>query len=189
MLTHRPGEAAGFVLAGGQSRRMGLDKALLRIADQPLVERVARAVEIAAGSATIIGPAERYAHLGRRVIPDEKPGAGPLGGIVTALSATDAEYSVITACDLPDLTAEFLTRLVAFARSTGPADCWVPEGPNGLEPLCAVWNARALSKLRCALAAGTRKMKEVIAGIETCTFPVSDGAVFRNVNTPRDWAR
>lgn len=189
MLTHRPGKVAGFVLAGGESRRMGTDKALLNVAGEPLLERVARAVEDAAGCVTIIGPPERYAHLGRRVIPDEKPGLGPLGGIVTALGATDAEYSIITACDLPEISTEFLARLLAFARETPPGDCWVPRGPSGLEPLCAVWHAGALSRLRCALAAGTRKMKEVIAGLETHTFPVPDSAVFRNINTPQDWAR
>jgi molybdopterin-guanine dinucleotide biosynthesis protein A len=82
---------AGFVLAGGRSSRMGRDKALLTIDGEALLTRVARQVAAVAGSVTVIGPPERYSHLSLEVVPDRTPGAGPLGGIDTALGLGRAE--------------------------------------------------------------------------------------------------
>ena len=92
---------AGFVLVGGNSTRMGRDKAQLPLHGRTLVEHIAGAVAEAAGSVTLIGAPERYPDLGIRMLPDSRPGAGPLGGICTALASTDAEWNLIVACDMP----------------------------------------------------------------------------------------
>src|SRR6476619_4706690 len=97
----QPETVASFVLAGGRSSRMGTNKALLPYRAGTLVERIAAEVQAAAGSVTVVGPPEIYAPLGLTAIPDLRPGLGPLGGIVTALTATAASLSLIVACDLP----------------------------------------------------------------------------------------
>src|SRR2546430_16784821 len=104
---------AGFVLVGGNSSRMGRDKAGLLVHGSTLAEHVAAAVAEAAGSATLIGPPERYGHLGIPVLPDLRPGSGPLGGILTALTASPAEWDLGAACDLSALDAAVLKELVA----------------------------------------------------------------------------
>jgi molybdenum cofactor guanylyltransferase len=179
---------AGFVLAGGASRRMGSDKALLPFRGRTLVEHVAAAVREAAGIVTIIGNPERYGHFGIRVLADERPGFGPLGGVITALATGSVEWSLVVACDLAGITAAFLLELLDAAHSSSGLECLVPRSPVGLEPLCAVWHISALPKLRCALEAGRLKMKEVVLLLETRIWPVADSQFFRNINTPDEWA-
>src|SRR5439155_2404727 len=134
-----PGTArAGFVLVGGNSSRMGQDKARLPLHGKTLVEHVAAAVAEAAGSVTLVGAPERYQSLGFPIVPDDRPGAGPLAGIHAALGASRADWNLIVACDMPVLSAPFLKSLLAAAESSG-ADCLIPSGPSGLPgPLCAV---------------------------------------------------
>jgi molybdenum cofactor guanylyltransferase len=72
---------AAFVLAGGASRRMGRDKALLKLDGVPMIVRMARLAGPHVASVTVIGPPKRYASLGLCVVPDRWPGVGPLGGL------------------------------------------------------------------------------------------------------------
>src|ERR1700730_18212286 len=93
--------SAGFVLCGGRSSRMGRDKGLLPIDGRALVERTAERVRAAAGSVTLIGSPERYAHLGLPVAPDLIPDCGPIGGLYTALKMTHAEWDLLVARAIP----------------------------------------------------------------------------------------
>jgi molybdenum cofactor guanylyltransferase len=79
---------AAFVLAGSASRHMGREKALLALNGVPMVVRMARLAEPHVASVTVVDPPERYAQLGQCVVLDRWQGAGPLGGILTALGAS-----------------------------------------------------------------------------------------------------
>jgi len=179
--------AAGFVLAGGQSSRMGRDKALLPYRDTVLVDWIARQVETAAGSATLVGPPERYRSLGHPVLADLRPGCGPLAGIETALSATPAEFNLIVACDLPNLTAELLAGLLA-AAIRHDADCTLPEAPGAPQPpLCAVWRRRCRDAVREALDQGVRKLAHLLQQLRVSRWKLDDPAWAVNLNTPEQY--
>jgi molybdopterin-guanine dinucleotide biosynthesis protein A len=177
---------AGFVLAGGRSSRMGLDKALLEVEGATLIERIAGQVRRAAGSATIIGPAERYSHLGFPVVADLVEGLGPLGGLYTALSATRADWNLIVACDLPEVSAELLADLLEAAERCGRR-ALVPSSRAGLEPLCAVYHRSLLREVVRAINHKALKMQDFVSEIGAAMWPAPEGAWFRNVNTPADW--
>jgi molybdopterin-guanine dinucleotide biosynthesis protein A len=180
---------AGFVLVGGKSSRMGQDKASLPFQGKTLVEHVAAAVAEAAGSVTLVGPPDRYQNLGFPILPDRRPGAGPLGGIYTALYAARADWNLIVACDMPGISAEFLKSVLAAAESSG-ADCLIPSGPSGQpEPLCAVYHSRCLAAICAALDRNVRKVTDGLAGLRIASWPVADSRVFRNVNTPEERAQ
>jgi molybdopterin-guanine dinucleotide biosynthesis protein A len=167
---------------------MGMPKALLPFRGATLIEYVAGEVLTAAGTVTIVGRPELYAGLGLDVIADERPGFGPLGGLLTALGSASAEWSLVVACDLPRITAALLGELIEAARCSLEPDCVVAKSARGVEPLCAVWHARAIPKLRCALEHGRLKMKEVVELVGARAWPVADPQILCNINAPEDWA-
>src|SRR5271165_4394157 len=127
---------AGWILAGGRSSRMGVDKALLEIDGQPLVSRVAREAAKVCAPVSLVGDPAVYGHLGFPVIPDRFPGRGPLAGIEAALGATEADWNLLLACDMPALETAVLESLFAAG-----GDCALPRYPDGtVEPLCAVYH-------------------------------------------------
>jgi len=184
---HFPVSRAGFVLAGGASSRMGRDKALLPFRGGALAAYVAAMVAAAAGSAMLIGDPQKYRHLGYPVIPDRTPGAGPLGGIETALCSTIADWNLVLACDMPAISPDILRDLLDAAERSG-ADALVPEDISGrLQPLCAVYHRRAAAILRSALDRGVRKITEALDGLDAALWPMVDDVCFTNLNTPEEW--
>jgi molybdenum cofactor guanylyltransferase len=184
---------AGFILGGGESSRMGMDKGLLEIDGVAVILRTARLVEMVAGAARVVGGMEMYRRLGLRAIADDWPGAGPLGGIATALRASEAEWNLIVACDLPYLTQAWLAFLVQRAGASA-ADAVVPMNERGAEPLCAMYHSRGEAVIRGALEEGTRKVTDGLARVrveylepaEWKCFD-SEGLLFKNMNTPADY--
>jgi molybdopterin-guanine dinucleotide biosynthesis protein A len=183
------------VLAGGKSSRMGRDKALLELGGVSLVERAARLTESAAGSATIVGTNEAFGGLGLRVVADDWPGSGPLGGIATALRVTEARWNLVIACDLPYLTRAWLEFLVrSAARAESGVGAIVPMNERGAEPLCAMYAKESEQAIRAALEGGTRKVTDGLAGLRVKYLEPgewkgfdSEGLLFKNMNSPEDY--
>ena len=181
------------MLAGGESSRMGRNKALLELGGVPLVVRVARLVAAVTGAATVVGWPEAYSGLGLGAIRDDWPGAGPLGGIATALRASESEWNLVVACDLPYLTKPWLEHLAHRAHVSN-ADAVLPMNDAGAEPLCAMYNKAAEAAIWLALDRGTRKVTDGLAGLhieyiekrEWKDFD-SEGLLFKNMNSAADY--
>jgi molybdopterin-guanine dinucleotide biosynthesis protein A len=112
--------AAGFVLAGGQSTRMGRDKALLPFAGQPLVAHALSTLREAGLPISIAGARSSLAAFAP-IVEDAQPGLGPLSGICAALSSTSARLAVFLPVDLPLLPASLVAFLLRHAQTTGSA--------------------------------------------------------------------
>jgi molybdopterin-guanine dinucleotide biosynthesis protein A len=180
---------AGYVLVGGRSSRFGADKALLDWHGRPLALHVAREVQEAAGVVTLVGAPERYAHLGLAVILDPVSGHGPLAGLQAALEHTSADWNLVVACDMPNLTAPFLRSLLETAAGRDP-DLLLPRDAAGrAEPLCAVYHRRCLPAIQAAIRQDIHKMTDAFASLRVLWWPVADPRIFANLNTPADRAR
>ena len=180
---------AGFVLVGGNSSRMGQDKACLPYRGATLVEYVAAAVAEAAGSVTLVGAPERYPGLDLPRIADSRTGSGPLAGIHSALSASRAAWNLIVACDMPGVSGPFLSSLLDAAERSG-CDCLIPAGPSGLpEPLCAVYHLSCLGPIGEALDRNVRKIVDGLAAVRSGIWNVGESHWFRNANTPEEWTQ
>lgn len=118
------GEAVGFVLAGGQSSRMGTDKALVEFRGRPLIAHAIGILEAAGLKVFIAGArAETRPRLEpyAPVIPDREGGLGPLGGICAAFGSIRAEWGVFLPVDVPLLPSSLVVYLVRRAQSSGAA--------------------------------------------------------------------
>lgn len=180
------------VLAGGQSRRMGRDKALLQLGGQSLIERVLAAAHPLGCPRVIIGDPTAYAHLGLPVHPDRRPGLGPLGGLYTALSTTAAPV-LLLACDLPFLTPAFLRYLI---DRRGPYQAIVPYTATGLQPLCALYEPSCLAAVETALDAERLSLRDLLTDLSLDLVREKDwrpyderGLLFANLNAPEEYER
>lgn len=179
--------AAGFVLVGGHSSRMGRDKARLLLDSHLLVEDVAAKVAKVAGNVALVGHPARYSDLSFEVIPDLQPGLGPLAGIEAALAKARAELNLIVACDMPGLACEWLDCLLATAEQSA-ALCLAAEDMSGcLHPLCAVYRTSCLPIVEDALAARRLKVLDLLSTLHATAVKMP--APLHNVNTPEDWRR
>lgn len=109
---------AGFVLAGGQSSRMGRDKALVPFAGRPLVEHALGILQDAGLAASLAGGQPALAACAP-LIPDTEPALGPLSGICTALATTSARLAVFLPVDLPLLPFALLKYMLHHSELTG----------------------------------------------------------------------
>ena len=157
-------DIAAFVLAGGASSRMGRDKALLELDGVPMVVRMARLAEPHVASVTVVGPPERYAHLGLGIVADRWRGTGPLGGIVTALGASSSRWNLILGCDMPYLTTAWIRWLIARTLES-PAQAVVSESQRGLEPLATIYCKECAQAFSAALNRGVRRVSEALGEI------------------------
>ena len=186
-------QRAGYVLVGGKSSRLGTDKALLDFEGKPLAARVAEVVRAAAGRVTIVGPLEKYGHLGLRVIPDPVEDFGPLAGVLAALEDSESLWNLVTACDMPYLDAAFLNFLFEEARAAG-ADVLLPVDAQGNpQPLCAVYSLEARPAIRRRVEQGVHKITRALEGLRVDELAPDryarldpEGRIFTNLNTLED---
>ncbi len=158
-------ERTAVILCGGDSTRMGSDKALLRMGEHTLLERALSAVEPHVAQCLLAcGTEPRYQHLGLPLILDTERGGGPLIGLLAGIESAQTPWVLLVACDMPALGDGILEDLVAQATSGSATaaedvDVWLFEDDGGLHPLCALYRRRnVLPAVRAALAAGERSM-------------------------------
>lgn len=176
---------SGAVLAGGASSRMGTDKALIPLGPVRLVEiAVGALTDAGAGEVFIVG-GDRPAleSLSLRFVDDLHPGAGPLGGIITALRAAASDPVVVLACD-HIATDGVAVRSVLGAL--GSADVAVPVVDGRDQMLHAAWRSRALAVLEQNFDRGARSVREGLEGLRVSRLLDGDPCWFRDADTPDD---
>jgi len=186
-------EAWGVVFCGGQSRRMGRDKALIVLGGATLIERATRVLsELTPHVLLACGPTPRYAELGFECVLDHGPGLGPLGGLEAALARVEAgggRHALVLACDMPRVTAPVLCALLERGRAAQAGVTLVATATSE-EPLCAVYDVAVLPAVRRALAAGERRMNAFHGALRVVRVPETELApgCARNLNTPDELA-
>lgn len=188
--------AAGYILVGGKSSRLGRDKALAEIEGQPLALRLAGVLRAAAGSVTLVGSPEKYGHLGLRIIPDTRENFGPLAGLQAALEDSSSGWNLVLACDMPHVTGDFL-RFLSRKAQDSKADILLPVDVSGRpEPLCAAYSLRCRDAIRRAVEQEIHKMTRAFEGLTVQHLQPADyalfnrgGSLFANLNTKGDFEK
>ena len=191
---HPASDLAAFILAGGQSTRMGTDKAFVTFDGRTLLARALDLARSVTRDVRIVGDPSKFAAFAA-VVGDIFPGCGPLGGIHAALRASSAELNLIIAVDIPFLSTDLLCYLVERARNS-PAAVTVPRFGRGLQPLCAVYRHAFAESAERALTQGHYKIDALFTDESTQVIGEDDlkgkgfsAEMFRNLNTPEDLAR
>lgn len=187
----------GIVLAGGASHRMGREKAALPIGGEPLLRRAVSRLRLALTEVIVIGhPTLAPLVPDARIIADAWPGRGPLGALATALQATNAEWVLLTACDMPFTQPALVREMARLALNDQTADAIVLRGLHQLEPLHAVYRRacqpKALERLGSADVSllgllTTLRIHEVAPEVAQRLDPSGISAF--NANTPEEWQR
>ncbi len=183
--------------AGGESHRMGTDKALLPFLGQPLILRVLNRLAWIADEVLVTSnQPENYDFLGLTPIPDALPGVGALGGLYTALSAATHPYVAVVACDMPFASTRLFLAELALLRESR-ADAVVPRSETGLEPFHAVYRAETcLPYVQEAVEAGKRRVDAWFERVKVRYLTPDEilaydpeGQAFININTLEELKR
>ena len=211
------------ILAGGQARRLGGgDKSSLRVGADSILERQLAVLRTLTPHILIIGSASAKASADKsggakasasvsaderrfamaaagtartnvRIVDDCIPGAGALGGLYTALVEAPTEQVLVIACDMPFISAPFLTALAGFGAGV---DAAVPRDGGGVHPLCASYQRRIAPRLKARIDAGMLRITDALYDLEVRDIGCDelapfdpDGRLLLNVNTPADYER
>jgi molybdopterin-guanine dinucleotide biosynthesis protein A len=184
------------IQAGGESRRMGRDKALMPFLGRPLIQRVVdRMAPIADELIVTTNRPDDYRFLGLPLYPDLRPGRGALGGLYTALASATCQAVGVVACDMPFASPSLIEagyRLLVEEE----ADVVIPDSGEGLEPLHAVYRRETcLPAIESAIEADQWRLIAWFPQVQVRILQPDEvnlfdptGLAFWNLNTPEEFA-
>jgi molybdopterin-guanine dinucleotide biosynthesis protein A len=185
------------IQAGGQSSRMGEDKALKPFLGRPLIQRVIERMSPIADEiiVTTNRPAD-YEFLNLRLIPDLKPGRGALGGLYTAIASASHPLVAVVACDMPFASTKLLETGISLLVKE-EADVVIAKTDEGYEPFHAVYRrATCLPAIEAAIEADKWKVIAWFPQVKVRELSPDEvracdpsGLCFWNVNTPEEFER
>lgn len=180
-----------IVLAGGEGKRLGTDKALLRIGGRMLIEGIVeKMAQIGDEVIIVTNSPQKYGHLEARLVGDIAPGKGALGGIYSGLRAARSDYGLVVACDMPFLDLRLLRYMILLSPGQ---DVVIPRIGGLTEPLHAIYSRRCLQPIGRVLAGGRLKIIDFfpevrVRYVEEQEIKLFDPQClsFFNINTPSD---
>ena len=182
----------GIVLSGGESRRMGADKAFLKLAGVPLIERVLQALRGIVDRIIIVtnSPAA-YTSCDALVVADAFDKRGPLTGIYSGLLSSTDEYNFVVACDMPFLNPRFIAYMTGLAEGH---DIVAPKIKGLVEPLHAIYSKGLLPLIENRIQRDARRIRGIFseARVRYVTEEELDchdpgRRSFMNLNTPQEY--
>lgn len=191
-----PPSLAAIVLAGGQSSRMGQDKALLSVQGVPLLRHVCQAALQCASIVYVVTPwPERYQFtlppasqvIQEHPLPGESLPHGPLVGFAQGLAQVHTEWVLLLACDLPYIRAEPLQQWSRELNVLQQQTAFLPRTEKGWDALCGFYRRDCLPRLVDSIQQGNRSFQRWLAQECVKEIEVDDHSLLFNCNTPEDW--
>lgn len=181
----------GTILAGGKSSRMGTNKALLKINDKPVIERIADELEACTDQVIVISKSPKeYEFLHLDIFPDRYQEQGPLAGFESALYHVEADWFIIVACDMPFIKADVFRYLYEKRSSY---DAVVPIYDGQMHPLSGIYHRSVLPSIQQQLNNQRRQVKSFFEHIHVHyvkEFSLSQRMLerhFFNMNHPEEY--
>jgi len=180
----------GLILAGGRSRRMQQDKALLRYAGQPQVLVAYERVSALVSPVFVSCRKGQWEDANVNALPqlhDTLDDVGPLGGILRAFEQQPDAAWLVVACDLPYLTQTTLTALIASRDPARNATAFRAPDSGLPEPVCAIYEPAIAPLLEQYLSEGIRCPRKILLSEDTALFDLPDPEALINVNHPHEF--
>lgn len=185
-------DVSGVILAGGESSRMGSNKALLPYRGGRFIEAIHRQLaDIFSEVLLVTNSPQQYDFLPCRKVPDLFTGMGVLAGIHSGLYHSSSPAIFAVACDMPYLVDGLVRHLAAHVDAGGVL---IPESPSGLEPLHAVYGKGCLAAIEATLLSGQRRIVSFFDRTNVSRMNLEQIALFDpafvsfvNINTPVDY--
>jgi len=183
------------IQAGGQSSRMGEDKALKPFLGRPLIQRVIdRLAPIANEWIVTTNRPIEYEFLNLRLVPDLKPGRGALGGLYTAIASATSPLVAVVACDMPFASSTFFERAYRLMVDNG-SDVVIAKTEEGYEPFHALYlRETCLPAIESAIDADQWKVISWFPKVKVHELTPEEvmqldpsGLCFWNLNTPEEF--
>jgi molybdenum cofactor guanylyltransferase len=193
-------KVAAMILAGGKSSRMGRDKATIEIDGIPLLRRI---YDVVAGCHSrgirsvdrihVVTPwIERYRDIlpiDCNFIAEQDPHRGPLVGFAQGSSKIEADWILLLACDLPNLSTLFVQNWIdRLCDIPTQSIAYLPKAERGWEPLCGFYRGNCLDSLREYINGGGQSFQGWLKGKIVTELTIDDPRILLNCNTPADLA-
>ncbi|MEI6232415.1 MAG: molybdenum cofactor guanylyltransferase [Planctomycetota bacterium] len=178
-----------YILAGGKSSRFGSDKARADVNGEPLLKRIARVLAPVASRVSVVADCPgKYDDLGLRTLSDVRPGLGPIGGLLTALSDLDAPgWLLLCSCDFVAMNAAWVETL---ASARAPDIQAIAFKGERIEPLFALYHSSLLHAIERRIDAGELSPSQVIQSVPNALLPLpANWPELAHVNTREELAR
>jgi molybdenum cofactor guanylyltransferase len=180
------------LFAGGESRRMGADKATLIMNGEPLWSRQIGILRGLNPTKLMISARNRpdWCPADIEVVLDETPSRGPLSGLAAALGKIQTTHLLALAIDLPRMTSAHLKKLWALAELGIGV---IPQNGELIEPLCALYPIDAAIEAQQALSGNDVSLRQFVTNLEAqkrirfYTIRKSESSMYKNANTPEEW--
>ncbi len=177
-----------YILAGGKSSRMGIDKGLIELNGKTIVEHVIGVLKPLFNELIIVSNNPEYSKFGLPVIQDLIKDKGPAGGIYTVLNHTTTEHNFIVSCDMPFITSRAVEFVVEASKDY---QITVPVYKQKYEPLFAVYSKSCAQGWEEQMDKGVFKLQLIMNNFETRELNVDGNALFNddlfiNINTKED---
>lgn len=181
-----------YLIAGGQSRRMGCDKLFVEIDGRTLLDRALSTCQDRFSDTSIVArEKEKFCGYDTRVVIDSPAAEGPMAGLIAALEDCPDSCCFVTAVDLFDLSTDLIDQLLAAYRDEAylgisePSNVNKSDAVSDLQPLCGILSKTALPALLRQARTGDYRLKSVLSGLRT-GFVIPNGSFWRNLNTCDD---
>jgi molybdopterin-guanine dinucleotide biosynthesis protein A len=179
----------GYILAGGKSSRMGMDKGLMLLNGKAVVQYVIDALKPVMNRIVIVSNNHEYQKFGLEVIEDLIKDIGPAGGIYTALNHSDSQRNFIVSCDMPFVSSEAIKFLI---EGSTPSEITLPIHNQILEPLFGVYSKTCLFKWNELIERRIIKLQDLAEQFIMLKLNVDGNEnfnelLFTNINTKKDF--
>ncbi len=181
----------GLVLAGGKSRRMGRDKALLRQDGETQLSRAVTMLQEQLERVFVSTRADQAADVERRKferIVDRYDDMGPIAGILSAMDTHSEVSWLVLACDLPNIDAATIAHLLQHCSAEHVATAYESVHDGLPEPLCAIYRPASRTVIDTFVGQGMVCPRKMLINSDTCLLTQPNPGALHNINSPADLA-